>query len=188
MSSAIDATKPGAAHAYTADMRANWAAAKAEIEALQALYSATAKQKVDDISIASILTLANEVDLYHLIGANEKWIIEWTLAIGAALATTGIQVAITTPSGAVQDIQATMHGDVETAANSNFKRTTVSGTALDFTAATQAGVGDAQLRIVASIQNGVTAGSAQLQWAQSTSSATDLTMRKLSMMRAMRVP
>jgi hypothetical protein len=35
MVSAIDATKPTATHAYTADVRANFAAAKSEIEALQ---------------------------------------------------------------------------------------------------------------------------------------------------------
>lgn len=36
MVSAIDPTKPTTTHAFTADMRANFAAAKAEIEALQA--------------------------------------------------------------------------------------------------------------------------------------------------------
>lgn len=187
MSSNIDATKPTTGNAFTSDVRANFLSAKNEIEALQAKLLGYSARKLNDQSVASSTALMNETDLYVLIGANEKWNITWFLSIGALLSTTGIKVAVTTPAAAVQEIIAHLAGDTITAGNKPVKRSTASGTALDFTAATQVGVSDGFLVVATSIQNSTTAGSAQLQFAQSTSNATAITIRKQSYVDAQRV-
>ena len=125
-------------------------------------------------------TLVNLTDLKIPVGANENWEIEGILDIGAALATTGVKLAVTVPAGATIDVSCALIPDIITAGNRCIRRTTTGGAALDFTAATEVGVGDAQIRFFIRINNGATPGDVQLQGAQSTASATNITFRALS--------
>lgn len=143
------------------------------------------RRKTADQSITSSTTLTNDTHLFFSIAASEEWIAEFILDAGAALGTTGLKVAITTPAGATQNIRAILVADVVAVANA-YKRTTTSGAALDFTALQLVGVGDSEVRVSVWVLNGATPGTVQLQFAQSTSSVTAVTLRKGSFMNANR--
>lgn len=144
-------------------------------------------RKTTDQSLTLTNTLTNDSHLSFAIGASEEWIADFNIDAGAALATTGVQIAITVPSGATLNVSTALMPDFLTGANSGMKRTTTSGAAMDFTALTQIGTGDAQLQLTVWVLNSTTPGTVQLQFAQSTSNATALTFRKGSFMRATRV-
>lgn len=144
-------------------------------------------RKTADESVTSSITLQDDNELSFPIRAREEWTAAFILDAGAALATTGIQIAVTTPSGATQNIAASLDPDVLTALNTSYKRTTASGTAMNFTAATQVGTADSKICVNVWVLNGATAGDVKLQFAQSTSSATAITVRKGSSMLATRV-
>lgn len=145
------------------------------------------KRKTADESVTSSTTLQDDDHLTFAIAANEEWVATIELDCGAALATTGLKVAVTTPAAATQNIAASLASDVNTAANRHFRRTTTSGAALDFTAATLVGVGDAGVKLSVWVLNGANAGSVTLQFAQSTSSGTAVTLRKGSYLTASRI-
>lgn len=145
------------------------------------------KRKTADESVTSSTTLQDDDHLSFAIGANEEWLVTINLDAGAALATTGIKLAITTPTSATQNITASVTPDVNTAANAHFRRTTSSGTALDFAAATLAGVGNAGIQLQIWVLNSTNAGNVTLQFAQSTSSGTAVTLRKGSGLTANRI-
>lgn len=84
MTSQIDPTVPTTTHAFTADMRANFAAAKAEIEALQAAYGS---MQVDSLGSVSAATL-------HLDFTTTR-----IYALTIAAATLGLTVAVGTAPG-----------------------------------------------------------------------------------------
>lgn len=140
-----------------------------------------------DQSLVTTTALTNVTSMLFPIAANEEWVATFTLDVGAALATTGIKVAVTTPAAAAQEIRAFLTPDVPTLTARDAQRTTVSGTALDFTAAQQASVGNAQIKVDVHVVNSATPGNVQLQFAQSTSSGTALLIRKGSFVQADRV-
>lgn len=140
-----------------------------------------------DQSLTTTTALTDATDLKFTIGANEEWSAEFVLDIGAALATTGIKVAVNAPVGATINVMASLSPNAFGAANDGNKRTTTIATAIDFTAAGQVGVGNAGLRVSLWVLNGTTAGTMQLQFAQSTSSGTALTLRKGSHVFASRI-
>lgn len=140
-----------------------------------------------DQTITSTTTLANVTELAFPIAASEEWHATVTLDVGGALSTTGLKVAVTVPAGATLNVVASLQPDVITAANTVTKRTATSGTALDFTAATQVGVANAQIKLDIWVLNSTTAGTVQLQAAQSTSSGTAVVVRKGSALVAERI-
>lgn len=133
-------------------------------------------------SIASAQTLTTQTALQNAtglsfsIGANEEWLGTFELQFTNSIATTGVKVAVTTPSGCTQLIGASLIPQNYGAGNSGYLNTTVSGTALDFTAAAEVGVNGAGVIVRCRIKNGATPGTVQLQFAQSTSSATVLSL------------
>lgn len=133
---------------------------------------ATADQSVNNGGTGT--TLTNATGLSFSIAANEEWVAEFYLDTGARLDLTGIKVAVTTPSGATQNFVADIICDITGAEFS--KRTTASGTALDFTIATIGTNGSIHCSLW--VLNGATPGTVQIQFAQSTASATNLTIRK----------
>jgi hypothetical protein len=135
----------------------------------------------------STTTLASLTELAVPIGANEVLHLTYTMDVGGTLSTTGLQLAVTTPSGAAQNIIASVMPDVIAAGNTISKRTGTSGAALDFTAATQVGVGTARVTVDVYVSNGATAGVVNIQRAQSTSSATALEVRTGAAVRAERL-
>jgi hypothetical protein len=88
--------------------------------------------------------------------------------------TTGIKTAVTVPSGA------TLEADIESSQINagGGRRTTTSGAAMDITAANMSSDDNVVIHISIWVLNGSTAGTVQVQFAQSTSSATNLTIRK----------
>lgn len=145
------------------------------------------RRKSADQAVTSSTTLVPDQALSFGVNPQEEWFAQWNLSIGAALATTGIQIAVAGPASTVIQLDAVLVPSVYAAANLGSLQGTTLGTALDFVIATQAGVASAQLLLSLWCQCATTPGLMQLQWAQSTSSGTALTMRKGSFMQAYRV-
>lgn len=154
---------------------------------VDSLFAQTNAAQQADQSLVSQTALQNATDMVFSISANQEWIATFELDVGAALGTTGIKLAVTTPAGATLNVSAALNPDILAAANAAELRTTTSGTALAFTAALEAGVGNASIRVSVWVLNGATPGSVQLQFAQNTSSLTALVLRKGSIMRADRL-
>lgn len=141
------------------------------------------RRKTADQSLTTQIVLQNDSHLFFSIPANEEWVSDFFIDAGAVLSTTGIQVAITTPAGATQNITAYLASG--TSANALFgAKTTTSGTSLINTVF---GTTEGILTVSVWVLNGANAGTVQLQFAQSASSATALTFRKGSHMIAGRL-
>lgn len=131
-----------------------------------------------DQSLTEQTTLQNATNLSFAIGASEEWIATFYLDVGAALATTGIKIAVDVPAAATLNVAANLNPTIITSLNLGFGRTTADATAIDFVIATQVAVTDAGIRVDAWVLNSTNAGTVQLQFAQSTSSVTALVLRK----------
>ena len=143
-----------------------------------------------DQSITSSTTLASATSMSFPIAANEEWIADFTLDVGAALKTTGVKLALDVPSGATLNVNAHVgidHFGGYAQSNLCVQRTTTDGAALDFTTAHLTNTDIAQVRVSVWVLNGATAGTVQLQIAQSTSTATALVIRKGSRMLSHRI-
>jgi hypothetical protein len=133
---------------------------------------ASAVQKTANEDVSGSTTLQNDDALLFAIEASVSVVAVFTIKAGAALGTTGIKVAVTVPSGASIAVTSTIT-DTGGVARALFANS--SGGAMDFTTAMFA-ANDASITITASVGNGANAGNVQLQWAQSTSSGTQLTV------------
>lgn len=142
------------------------------------------KRKTADETVTTSTTLQDDDHLVFPIAANEEWTVTYHADCGAALGTTGIKVAVTTPAGSTLDFSATITG-LGGSGQPFGGRTTTSGTAA-VNLALAAG-GDQQLFGVLWVLNGATPGNVTLQWAQGTSSGTGLTLRKGSFLRANKI-
>lgn len=160
---------------------------------LAKMVGAIATQRVSpDVSLTTqtVLQTVTNSDgsmLAFDIGASEEWLATFTLDVGAGLSTTGLKIAVTTPAGATQNISVGISPSVVTAADVLFGRTTVSGTAIVFTAANLGGVTNAMVTVAVWVLNSTTPGSVVFEFAQNTSSATPLTIRQGSQMIANRL-
>ena len=148
------------------------------------------KRKTADESVTSSATLQDDNHLTFAIGANEEWCSEFLISATGKLGVSGIKIAVTTPAGATQDIDAFIvasdGGGADEAAQ---ERTTASGTAIDFEAARFSALltGTFSVRVKVWVLNAGTAGNVTLQWAQSTSNANAITFFKGSYMPAHRI-
>lgn len=138
-------------------------------------------------SVSNSAALQNDDELTFQIGANETWLAEFLLDVGALLSTTGILLAVTVPSGATVNVSAGCMPAVVTAADEYEKRSAVAGGTLTFAAAKLAAATDAQFRVIAYVANSTTAGAIQLQFGQATSSGTAVTVRAGSFVRAVKI-
>ncbi len=120
------------------------------------------------------------------IGANEEWIVEMDLSIGAGLATTGIIYAIFGPAGATLQTDITHIQFTQDITQTNLLISSTLNGNLDFTTAMQANATNAMARVTCWMKAGATAGTFQLKAANSAAVAT-VTIRKGSQMRARRV-
>lgn len=160
-----------------------------DITGVMVLGIKAARASVDQI-ITTTETLANATNLSFIIAANEEWIADFTLDVGAALKTTGMKLAVTVPSGAALNVNAHVgidHFGGYAQSNVCAARTTTSGAALNFTTVYLTNTDIAQARVSVWVLNSTTAGTVQLQIAQSTSSATALVIRKGSHMLSHRI-
>jgi hypothetical protein len=147
-----------------------------------------AKRKTSDQALTTQTVLQNCTEMVFPIGPSEEWVCEFSVPIGSSLFTTGFKVAVTTPSGATQEIGAEIQPDLITGATrALFLRTGTSGGALDFTTANMTGISFGRLRVSVWVLNSTTAGEVQLQFAQSTSSGTALAINKGGFLNADRV-
>ena len=144
-----------------------------------------AKRKSADQSVTSSIALQNDADFVLAVGVLEEWVGTIHLSIGAAIGTTGIKLAMTTPAGASVLYAASVIGD--TSAKSASGHSIASGTVVDATAGLMVGCVNSTVVMQFWILNGATPGSLTLQFAQSTSSGTAVTVRKGSSLFAQRV-
>ena len=121
------------------------------------------------------------------IAVNEEWIATFTLDVGAGLSTTGIKIAIVSPAGSTLNAIVGITPDTVTATDTLSGRTTTSGSAIVFTAASLGGVSNALVIVNVWVQNATTPGSVLFEFAQNTSSATPLIIRAGSQMVANRL-
>lgn len=143
------------------------------------------KRKTADESVTSSTTLQDDDHLTFPIGANEEWIGCFDLPCGSALSTTGIKVTISAPAGA--SFQTDYRGYPDGSTQMNIAGTSTAGNStVDFTAGGWVAV-TGSIKIAFRILNGATAGTIKLQWAQSTSSVTALTVRTGAFMTASKV-
>lgn len=140
------------------------------------------KRKTADESVTSSTTLQNDDHLTFSIAANEEWVVDVMLDIGDALSTTGVKLAITAPSGATADMNLMMMPGTSDIAG----HTTTPATGFDSGAASHSST-FAIAHVSYWVLNGANAGSITLQFAQSTSSGSAVTLRKGSRMIAHRV-
>lgn len=121
--------------------------------------------KSADESVNNSETLQNDDELLLAIGANEKWEVTFYILAISATTTPDLRVAITAPSGATGAIS--LFYDVGT--DGELLGGTVTGIALV-----------ASLRLIvisAVVVNSSNAGNIQLQWAQSTATAENTTVK-----------
>lgn len=146
-----------------------------------------AKRKTAAETVTSSTVLQDDDHLTFSIGASEEWVVDLSLSVHGAgnLASTGIKVAITTPSGATQEIVANLIGGASNISLS--QSTSSSGNALDFTTANVGASGGGHITMRVWVLNSTNAGSVTLQFAQSTSSASALTLAKGSYLVARRI-
>lgn len=151
--------------------------------------SGLTKSVAEDITYATtVTTLANVANMSYPLSINEEACASFTLDIGAALATSGIKLAVTVPASCSLNLCASIVPDTVTAANTITRRTTTGGAALDFTAGTLTGAGNAKLIIDVWTLNSTTLGTVQLQAAQSAAaSGVNLTIRKGGVMKFNRI-
>lgn len=142
-----------------------------------------------DQGITTQTALVSATNMVVTVAANEEWILDIYWDVGALLSTTGIKVGINAPAGAVANLVANLVTDGNTPANINAlsSRTTALNTAVDFLSASLTNISNSFVHASAWVLNGATPGTIQWQFAQSTSSATALTIRKGSHMISFRI-
>lgn len=131
----------------------------------------SAPQSIDN-SGGTGTTLVDVTTLTNTIAANENQKFKFYLTLGSALTTTGAKFAVTCPAGGTIAVRAFL---IDSGGNSLAGVATSSGSAITFNAGSFAGV-SAVLEIEGNVQNGSTAGSIQLQFAQSSGSLNPLTI------------
>lgn len=143
--------------------------------------------KVAATSVNTQTTPQSDAELTFAASAGDVWLVEYLLDIGALLSTTGLTLAVAVPSGSTVNVQAGVMPAVVTAADEYEKRSAVASATLTFAAAKLAAVTDAMVRVVAYVAVSTTAGSVTLQFAQASSSGTNVTLRAGSFLRATRM-
>jgi len=140
--------------------------------------------KPSDQSITNSATLTNDNDLSFTIGANETWEIVSQLDVASGANedddnSPKFNVAITIPSGTLHVYARGIGGD-----NDNGDWLTTSGTATGdaFEISDEDADGPVELRGI--IAGGLTGGTVHIQWAPDASSATSVTVKKNSYLKA----
>jgi hypothetical protein len=127
----------------------------------------TADEIVNNSSI-----LQDDDHLFFAIGANEEWVFEVFLFVSAGSVTAELQVAVIVPTGASLKFGLGAQAYIDVLGSAGIAPyVTASGSALNM---------DIASGYVASLKgwvlNGATAGTVQVQWAQSTATVEDLTV------------
>lgn len=131
-----------------------------------------------DVTYTTNTTLADITGLSFPIAANEEWVAHFYVSCLSALQTTGAKFAVTVPSGATIQADAAMAPNGIDLNSVLLRNTTTGGAALEFTTTMTAATSRGFIHISVWVLNGSTAGTIQLQGAQSTSSGTALTLAK----------
>ena len=161
----------------------------ANFDAARTTLGTIIKRKTADESVASSTTLQDDNHLTFSIGASEEWVGRLELSAGALLGTTGIKVTLTAPSGATAEYDAIgiTYDVTGTTHTGGSGRSTTLGTAIDLVAGVFSSINSAKVIMNFWILNSTTAGSITLQFAQSTSDVTAVTLLKGSHLVAHRV-
>ena len=146
-----------------------------------------AKRKPGDQSVISNVSLQNDNDLSFAIAANEEWLAELSLDVGALLSTTGLQIGVSFPVGGQLAARTSLVPDVYCNMNYGALRTTANSTGMNFPTANELNVSNAAVKVSIWCLNGANAGTVQLQFCQSANTATNVTLRRGSALVAHRV-
>lgn len=138
-------------------------------------------------SVNTNVTPVADTELTFSVAAGETWLVEYLLDVGAVLSTTGLTLAVAVPAGSTVNVSAGLVPAVVTALDQYEKRSAVASATLTFAAANLAAVTDAQVRVMAYVVVGTTAGSIALQFAQASSSGTNVSVRAGSFVRAVKI-
>lgn len=148
--------------------------ASARKRVLGQLLDVVFKRKASDESVTSSTALQNDDDLFFSIGANEVWVVDFTLYVISASATPKIDYQVTVPASGVVK---TSQDNVVFAANAQsgdvdrFSGASASEPAT-YVASSGSG-GFAQLvNFHVIVVNSTNAGTVQLKWAQHVSNGT----------------
>lgn len=145
------------------------------------------KHKASNQSVTNSTVLVNDSDLLWSIGANETWLFRLHIHFLAAIKTTGIQLNLSVPAGASGHNDAFIVTDA-TSGNENYIVDGAVGSTLNIaTGNLGGGAANGHVTLIGFVANGANAGTAQLQWAQSTASLTALTANQGSQVTANRV-
>lgn len=131
--------------------------------------------KTGDTGRAATVVLADDPHLLAAIGANEKWVFEWTLFVVGTSNTPDINLSVTTPAGATGQA-GTLGLTPSVTTNSNSVKNgapALNGAGSDLAVLN----GQVVHRVWAYISNGATAGNVALQWAQGVSDPSTVTLK-----------
>lgn len=141
--------------------------------------------KSADEIVNNSAALQNDADFFFAIGASEKWIVEINLYVTNVTIASDFRFTFTVPAGAVGIMMGQGFGG-NTTGWVSVGVPVAPGVAVVMI--TDANTGDlVNIKIQASIENGVTAGVVQFQWAQGTATVIDTTVKEYSQMIAHRV-
>ncbi|MCR4325597.1 MAG: hypothetical protein NUV59_02210 [Patescibacteria group bacterium] len=135
-------------------------------------------RKSADESLTDNAVLQDDDELFFPIGANETWVFQFNL-LYTTLATPDIQLAVTAPSGATCDYAG---GSVEIADGAG---SAICGGAVAIVGGSA--TDNDPLYVYGAIENGSTAGTVQLQWAQNTSNSNATSIHRGSSLSAFRI-
>lgn len=141
------------------------------------------KRKVADESVISSTTLQNDDDLSFPIAAGEEWQAEFYIDCGINVTSTGVKVAVNAPAGATINVSVNF-ANTDAVGQGKADRTATVGAGVGYTPASGSNM---HLVVSCWVLNGATAGTINLQWAQNSNVATNLTFRKGSHMLATRI-
>lgn len=135
-------------------------------------------------SVSNSVTLVDDADLTFPVLAGDEYVGRVHLDVGASIKDTGIKVTMAGPSGCTGHIYAEMVTDNIAAGEVFLIRSDTVGAALDFTTSDVGATSlNAGIALMFHITVGSTAGNIRVQFAQSSSSGTAITLRTGSQMR-----
>jgi hypothetical protein len=143
------------------------------------------KRKTADESITSSTTLQDDDHLTFAIGANEEWILDACVVFGNSLNTTGIQTAVTVPSGAT--LRASTEITTTNTSPNDAKSDSVATSGAVIIAFGGLNGANGVVKYFVWVLNGATPGNVTLQWSPGSNIGTALTAKKGSFLRANRI-
>ena len=141
------------------------------------------RRKLRNSDVLLDVISGRDEELFFSIGANQEWVVTFQLDFGDLIGTTGIKLNVSSPPNSVVNYTVTAIDDT---GDSISGASDVSGTDISLTITALNG-DDAVVAVAAWINSGANGGQVALNWAQNSSSANPLTLKKGSFLVGHRV-